>query len=59
MLTASAVWGATMAAYKAQLSFGALAPQLVLYALGATVVHSTACVINDICDIEFDRKVGQ
>ncbi|GJE90101.1 4-hydroxybenzoate octaprenyltransferase [Phanerochaete sordida] len=51
------VWGATMAAYKAQLPFNVLAPQLVLHAAGATMVHSTACVINDICDIDFDRKV--
>ena len=26
---------------------------------GATLLHCAACVINDICDIDFDRQVGK
>ena len=25
---------------------------------GATLLHCAVCVINDICDIDFDRQVG-
>ncbi|EKM60304.1 uncharacterized protein PHACADRAFT_167688 [Phanerochaete carnosa HHB-10118-sp] len=51
------MWGATMAAYKAQISASQLVTQVALFVLGGTLVHSAACIINDICDIEFDRKV--
>ena len=32
--------------------------QTILFAIGSTLMHSVACVLNDICDIDFDRKVG-
>ena len=28
-------------------------------AFGATMVHSAACVLSDICDKDFDAKVGE
>jgi len=34
-----------------------LTPAL-LFSIGSTLLHSGACVINDICDIDFDSKVG-
>lgn len=41
---------------------GTLLPQLmyqtVLFAVGSTLLHSAACVLNDICDIDFDGQVG-
>jgi 4-hydroxybenzoate polyprenyltransferase len=33
--------------------------QLVSWAIGSTLLHSAACVINDICDRDFDRQVGE
>lgn len=47
-----------MAAYNTKLPLTQLATQSLVFALGSTLLHSTACVINDICDIEFDRQVG-
>lgn len=54
-----AVWAITMAAYKTEMEAPELAMRTVLFAIGGTVVHSAACVINDICDIDFDRQVGE
>ena len=53
------VWGLTMAAYRTKLPANELALQTVLFVLGGTMVHSAACVINDICDVDFDRQVGE
>ncbi len=47
-----------MAAYAHGINHSQLAMQMALFAVGSTLVHSAACVLNDICDIEFDRKVG-
>lgn len=33
--------------------------QSAVFVFGATLLHSTACVINDICDVDFDRQVGR
>ena len=51
-------WGLTMAAYNTDTQLPTLAYQLSLFAIGSTLMHSAACVINDICDIEFDKQVG-
>lgn len=48
-----------MAAYRTKLPANELALQTVLFVLGGTMVHSAACVINDICDVDFDRQVGE
>ena len=47
-----------MAAYASGLSRRDVAVQTAMFAIGSTLMHSAACVLNDICDIEFDRKVG-
>ena len=54
-----AVWGMTMAAYAHNIQPHELALQTTMFAVGSTLIHSAACVLNDICDIEFDRKVGE
>lgn len=54
-----AAWALTMAAYDVNLPPHTLALELFLAALRATLLHSAGCVINDICDAEFDRQVGK
>ncbi|EMD35418.1 hypothetical protein CERSUDRAFT_53335 [Gelatoporia subvermispora B] len=51
------VWGLTMAAYAVKYPLYQLLVQTIMFGIGSTLLHSAACVINDICDIEFDRKV--
>lgn len=48
-----------MVAYRTHVSVAHLALYTVVFTGGSTLVHSAACVINDICDVEFDRKVGE
>ncbi len=48
-----------MAAYSYGLSLRDLTTELLLFAIGSTLLHSAACVLNDICDIDFDKKVGE
>ncbi len=48
-----------MAAYSENISFDAVKPYILPFVLGATIVHSAACVLSDIYDIDFDRQVGQ
>ncbi|KAL6302885.1 UbiA prenyltransferase family [Sparassis latifolia] len=50
-------WGVTMAAIAVGLPWKSLALNTALYLVGATLRHSAGCVWNDICDIDFDRKV--
>jgi 4-hydroxybenzoate polyprenyltransferase len=52
-------WGVTMAAFYVALPPKELAILLVGYALGSTILHSAACILNDICDRDFDRQVGK
>ena len=33
--------------------------QTLAFGVGSTLLHSGACVLNDICDIEFDKLVGK
>lgn len=47
-----------MAAYSKGTPMGVLANQLLIFGLGSTLLHSAACVLNDICDINFDKLVG-
>ncbi|OCH86141.1 UbiA prenyltransferase [Obba rivulosa] len=51
------VWGLTMAAYAVTYPPHQFVIQTIMFCIGSTLLHSAACVINDICDIEFDRKV--
>ncbi|KAI0318076.1 UbiA prenyltransferase [Amylostereum chailletii] len=49
--------GVSMAAYSQRLSVADYLGQIALFGLGMTLLHSAFCVFNDICDIEFDRRV--
>ncbi|KAJ3559934.1 hypothetical protein NM688_g45 [Phlebia brevispora] len=40
-----------------QISVRELCIETVLYAGVATIMHSKACILNDICDMKFDGKV--
>ena len=31
----------------------------VVFGVAATLLHSAACVLSDICDVRFDSQVGQ
>ncbi|KAJ7726984.1 UbiA prenyltransferase family-domain-containing protein [Mycena olivaceomarginata] len=46
-----------MAAYSIQLPLNHLIIQTLMFAIGSTLLHSAACVLNDICDRDFDRLV--
>ncbi|KAF8523278.1 UbiA prenyltransferase family [Hysterangium stoloniferum] len=48
-----------MAAYKLRTAPYDLAVQLLSFLLGATLIHSAACVASDICDLDFDRQVAR
>lgn len=48
-----------MAARAVALPLPIFAAKLAVFALGSFLLHSAACVLNDICDIEFDRQVGE
>ncbi|KAF8509862.1 UbiA prenyltransferase family [Hysterangium stoloniferum] len=48
-----------MAAYQLGTDPYDLAVQLLGFLLGATLIHSAACVASDICDIDFDRQVAR
>ncbi|GJE85451.1 4-hydroxybenzoate octaprenyltransferase [Phanerochaete sordida] len=50
-------WGLTMAGYTTGTSSYDLVMQLLAFAVGSTLMHSAACVLNDICDIDFDKQV--
>ncbi|TFK45743.1 UbiA prenyltransferase [Heliocybe sulcata] len=50
-------WGLTMAAYRSAMPPVELTVKLIGYLVGSTLLHNAACIINDICDIDFDRRV--
>lgn len=55
----SPAWGLTIAARKVALPLPEYGQTLAVFAAGAMFLHSAACVLNDICDVEFDRQVGK
>jgi 4-hydroxybenzoate polyprenyltransferase len=52
-------WGIFASAYRLHLSPLTIAAELPLYFIGSVVLHSAACIWNDVCDKDFDAKVGQ
>lgn len=48
-----------MAGYAVGTCTWDLAIQLLAFGVGSTLMHSAACVLNDICDIDFDGQVGE
>jgi hypothetical protein len=51
-------WGFLAAAYHVGLSVKEVVINILFYALLGTLIHSAGCVINDMLDRDFDRKVG-
>lgn len=54
----SLVWGFLSAAYREGLPMNEVAKDTLFYVLLGSVAHSAGCVINDMLDRDFDRKVG-
>ncbi|OCH90316.1 4-hydroxybenzoate polyprenyl transferase [Obba rivulosa] len=52
-----AAWGLTMAARSVSLPPQTFAVETMMFLLGSTLLHSAACVLNDICDRDFDAQV--
>ncbi|KAI0739190.1 UbiA prenyltransferase [Daedaleopsis nitida] len=50
-------WGLTIAARATALPLATYAERLLWFAVGSMLLHSSACVLNDICDVDFDRQV--
>ncbi|KAG2113547.1 UbiA prenyltransferase family-domain-containing protein [Suillus discolor] len=50
-------WGSLAASYHVALPMNEVVKNTLFYALLGTLVHSAGCVINDMLDREFDRKV--
>ena len=57
--SAHPAWGYLAAAYHVALPMSEVLTSILFYALLGTLIHSAGCVINDMLDREFDRKVGK
>lgn len=51
-------WGLALAARGENMSLWCLFVRAAIAAIGSTLIHSAACIWSDICDVDFDRKVG-
>ncbi|KAF8909555.1 UbiA prenyltransferase family [Mucidula mucida] len=51
------LWAIQMVGYSNGLPVQSLARETLVFSLGSTLLHSAACVINDICDRDFDAQV--
>ncbi|KAG6906662.1 hypothetical protein DXG01_012719 [Tephrocybe rancida] len=49
-------WALAMASYHTSRPFNVFLGDLVFYAFASTLVHSAACVLNDICDRDLDAQ---
>lgn len=52
-------WGLTMAAFSANLQLKTYGIELLKCMLGAFILRSSACTINDIFDRKMDAGVGK
>ncbi|KAG1747744.1 UbiA prenyltransferase family [Suillus paluster] len=50
-------WSFLSAAYRLALPMHDVAKNILFYALLGTLIHSAGCVINDMLDRDFDRKI--
>ena len=55
----SIAWGLTMCAYATNLPLKVYASDLVKCLVGAFIIRSSACTVNDIFDRKMDAGVGQ
>jgi hypothetical protein len=51
-------WGLTMAAFKINLPFASYGFEIVKCFMGAFILRSSACTVNDIIDRNMDAGVG-
>ncbi|KAF9219193.1 UbiA prenyltransferase [Gyrodon lividus] len=47
----------TLGAHRTAATFEVLALNLLSFGIGITLLHCAICVLNDICDVEYDRQV--
>jgi 4-hydroxybenzoate polyprenyltransferase len=52
-------FGLAMAAHVFHLPAAVLLNRVLIFGLGGTLAHSTFCILNDICDRDFDMHVGK
>ncbi|KAF9219026.1 UbiA prenyltransferase [Gyrodon lividus] len=52
-------WASTLTAYRTATTLDVLSLHLLAFGIESTLLHSAACVINDIYDIEFDRQISE
>lgn len=52
------MWALLMTAYRTGLSLQTAGVDSMVFAVACTFSHSAGCVWNDICDREFDARVG-
>ena len=48
-----------MVSYNKAIPPDVLVIETAKYALAGTILHSAACVYNDLCDIDIDSRVGE
>ena len=58
-LTPISAWGFILGARDNRPEWTELGTMMAILFFSATLLHCAACVINDICDIDFDRQVGK
>lgn len=54
-----AVWGYLLGAHADKPDYIRLTITLAALLVWGTLLHGAGCVINDICDVDFDRRVGE
>jgi len=52
-------WGVLLSAYSSDMPSPHLSWQLLMFGFTSMAIHSGACVVNDMLDRDFDRKVGK
>ncbi|KZT05760.1 UbiA prenyltransferase [Laetiporus sulphureus 93-53] len=50
-------WGLTMSSYHVNTPVAPFMTQILIFAIGCIFLHSAGCVLNDLCDMEFGRKL--
>ena len=58
LILCNTAFGVAMAAQVFHLSSVVLLKRILVFALGGTLAHSAFCILNDICDKEYDIRVG-
>ena len=54
-----AAWSITMASYAVQAPWTTPLTYISLFGIGALIMRSAGCTINDMADKDFDKAVGE